>query len=208
MLPTIVPLYAEYVLNVPISIMTSVMFGLTFISAMLFMTLVWKPVVRKLGNRKSWMMSMTVWIVTLIPLIFIQEIVGGMIVFFLIGIGLSGSLYIIDLIIADVIDDDELRTGNRKEGGYYGVNAFFLRFSNVLVIIAVGIIFGYNGWQEFTPTPGIQTINGLKILMCVLPIIALVIAILAIYKYPLDGEKLVMVKEGVKKLHEEKQSKI
>jgi len=207
MLPTVVPLYVEYVLGGS-SGDTSIMLGLTFLSAALFMTIIWKPIVRKLGNRKSWMISMTVWIATLIPLMFIQDVTSGIIVFFLVGIGLSGSLYIIDLIVADIVDDDELRTGNRKEGGYYGVNAFFLRFSNVLVILAVGIIFGYNGWQEFTPTPGIQTIMGLKVLMCVLPSIALITAILAIYKYPLDEEKLVQVKEGVKKLHEEKQSKI
>jgi len=208
MFPTVLPLYAEFVLGIEVPMLTSVMLLLTFLSAGLFMTLVWKPVVRKLGNRKTWMISMGVWIVLLIPLLFIQEFISGMIVFFLIGIGLSGSLYIVDLILADIIDDDELKTGIRKEGAYYGVNSFFLRLSNVLVILAVGIIFGYNGWLEFDPTPGIETIIGLKILVCVLPLIALVIAILVIYKYPLDGEKLANVTEGVKKLHEEKQSKI
>ncbi|GAH22290.1 unnamed protein product, partial [marine sediment metagenome] len=49
--------------------------------------------------------------------------------FFLIGVGLSGSLYIIDLIVADIIDEDEVVTGIRREAGYYGVNALIMRFS-------------------------------------------------------------------------------
>ena len=53
-----------------------------------------------------------------------------------------------------------------------------------------------------------EVIFGLKALMVIFPIIALVVAILAIYKYPLDDETLVKMKVSVKKLHEEKQSKI
>ena len=209
MLPTIVPLFAKFVLQITDALMISLLLGFTFISAAIFMTIVWKPVVRKIGNRKSWMLSMTVWIISLIPLLFIQGLELGIIMFFLIGIGLSGSLYIIDLIIADIVDDDELRTGTRKEGGYYGVNAFFLRFSNVLVIIAIGSVLQSVGWKVFEPTMVTnEVIFGLKALMVIFPIIALVVAILAIYKYPLDDETLVKMKESVKKLHEEKQSKI
>jgi Na+/melibiose symporter-like transporter len=48
----------------------------------------------------------------------------------------------------------------------------------------------------------------LRILMFVYPAVALVIAILSIYKYPLHGEKLRQVKEELQKIHEEKKSKI
>lgn len=209
MLPTIVPLFAKFVLEIEDALMISLLLGFTFLSAAIFMTIVWRPIVRKIGNRKSWMLSMTIWMLSLIPLLFIKGLFLGMIMFFLIGIGLSGSLYIIDLIVADIVDDDELRTGSRNEGGYYGVNAFFLRFSNVLVILAIGSVFQTVGWKVFEPTMvSNEVIFGLKALMVIFPIIALIVAILAIYKYPLDDEKLVKVKEGVKKLHEEKHSKI
>ena len=209
MLPTIVPLFAKFVLLIEDALMISLLLGFTFLSAALFMTIVWRPVVRKIGNRKTWMLSMTIWMLSLIPLLFIQGLFLGMIMFFLIGIGLSGSLYIIDLIVADIVDDDELRTGTRNEGGYYGVNAFFLRFSNVFVIIAIGSVLQTVGWKVFEPSMVTnEVIFGLKALMVILPIIALIVGILAIYKYPLDDEKLAKMKEGVKKLHEEKQSKI
>ena len=32
-----------------------------------------------------------------------------------------------DIVLSDVIDEDELRTGQRREGSYFGVNAFVER---------------------------------------------------------------------------------
>lgn len=128
------------------------------------------------------------------------------IVFFLIGIGLSGSLYIIDIVIADIVDEDEVKTGTRREGGYYGVNIFFQRFATVFVFIIIGPVFLIADWGKFNPLniPEFE----LRSLMFIYPAIALVIAIIAIYFYPLDGEILKQVKEQREKIHQEKKSKM
>jgi GPH family glycoside/pentoside/hexuronide:cation symporter len=208
MLPTIVPLYAKYALGVT-GFSTSILLATTFLSATIFITFLWRPVVRKIGNRKAWIISFIIWIAALSGTLFIFEFIGGLIVFFLIGIGLSGSLFIIDLVVADIVDEDELSTGMRREAGYYGVNAFVLRFSNVLVILAIGIVFSGTEWGGgYVPNPGINVIIGLKILMFILPAIALVIAALAIFKYPLHGLKLREMKERLDELHEEKKARV
>jgi len=207
MLPTIVPLYAKFVLGTE-GLMTSILLGLTFISAAIFMTVLWKPLVRKMGNKKTWIISMSVWGAALLPIMFISDYISGLIVFFLIGIGLSGSLYIIDLVVADIVDEDEVATGVRREAGYYGVNAFFLRFSNVLVILAIASVFTGVGWAEYNPNPGIDVIFGLRSLMFIFPVIALIISIIAMTQYPLHGEKLKNVKEKLKEIHEQKKARV
>ena len=207
MLPTIVPLYAKFVLGAE-GLMTSILLGLTFISAAIFMTVLWKPLVRKWGNKKTWIISMSVWGAALIPLMFITEFISGLVVFFLIGVGLSGSLYIIDLVVSDIVDEVEVVTGVRREAGYYGVNAFFLRFSNVLVILAIGSVFSTVGWQVFEPasvTPDI--LFGLRSLIFIFPVIALIISIIAMTQYPLYGEKLKSIQEKVKEIHEQKKAR-
>jgi glycoside/pentoside/hexuronide:cation symporter, GPH family len=207
MLPTIVPLYGEFILGFGDPIMISLLLGFTFLSAALFMTVLWKPLVQKIGPRKSWLISMILWIATLSPLFFLgpnMEILA-FIVFFLIGIGLSGSLYIIDIIIADIVDEDELRTGIRREGGYYGINIFFMRFATVFVFLIIGPVFLIADWGKFDPIniPDFE----LRSLMFIYPAIALIIAIIAIYFYPLDGEILKDVKAKRDQLHREKKSK-
>jgi len=208
MMPTIVPLYAKFVLGAE-GFETSLLLGLTFIAAALFMTVLWKPLVRKLGNKKSWIISMSVWAASLLPLMFISDYISGLIVFFLIGVGLSGSLYIIDLVVADIIDEDEVVTGIRREAGYYGVNALIMRFSNVIVIIAIGSVLTTVGWQVFEPSLVTDdVIFGLRSLMFIFPVIALIIAILAMTRYPLHGERLKNVQEKLKEIHEQKKARI
>ncbi|MDX1797075.1 MAG: MFS transporter [Candidatus Lokiarchaeia archaeon] len=209
-LPTLVPIYAKAVLHMDDAFMISILLGFTFISSAIFITILWKPVVRKLGNRNAWIISMTSWILTLLPLMFLgpnMEVLA-MIVFFFIGLGLSGSLYITDLVIADIIDEDEVNTGTRREAGYYGVNAFFLRFAIIVVFLSIGPVFIIADWPVFTYPVTYEVELGLRILMFGYPAVALIIAIIAISKFPLHGERLIKVKEALQKLHQEKKSKI
>jgi GPH family glycoside/pentoside/hexuronide:cation symporter len=207
MLPTIAPLYGKFVLGIGEgeSIFLALMLAILFISAALFMNILWKPVVQKIGLRKTWLISKSVWILTLIPLLFIRDVVSGFIIFFFIGIGLAGSIYIYDLIVADIIDEDEVDTGTRREASYYGVLIFFQRTATIFVFLAINLVFTNVGWTLYEPeNVTAEVIFGLQLLMGIFPIIALIIAILAIYKYPLDGEYLGSVKKKLQKLHEEK----
>ncbi|MFX1531807.1 MAG: MFS transporter [Promethearchaeota archaeon] len=209
-LPTLIPLYAKAVLGIEDALMISFLMGAAFISSVIFITFVWKPVVRKIGNRKAWMISMTSWIITLFPLMFLgpnMELIA-IIVFFFIGLGLSGSFYIIDLVVSDIIDEDEVNTGTRREASYYGVNAFFLRLAIIIVFLSIGPMFIIADWEVFTLPASTEIQLTLRTLMFGYPAVALIIAILSIYKYPLQGERLKQVKEKLEVIHQEKKSKI
>ncbi|GAH31633.1 unnamed protein product, partial [marine sediment metagenome] len=63
MLPIIAPLYGKFVLGIGEgeSIFLALLLGLTFISAALFMNILWKPLVQKIGLRKTWLISKSIW---------------------------------------------------------------------------------------------------------------------------------------------------
>ena len=209
MVPTILPLYAKFVLGVNDSLLISLMIGLAFISAAIFINILWRPVVQKIGPRKAWLYAIVIWIATTIPFIFITDAVSGFVIFFLLGIGFGGTLYVIDIIVADIVDEEEMITGMRREAGYYGVNALCLRFTTILIFLSISIVFTNVGWAVYEPenvTP--QVILGLRILMAVFPIMALLIGFVSMYRYPLDGERLKNVKEKLEVLHAEKKSKL
>ncbi|MFX0042237.1 MAG: MFS transporter [Candidatus Hodarchaeota archaeon] len=210
MLPTIIPLYGRCVLGIEKeSILLSVLLGIGFISAAIFINF-WRWVASKIGPRKAWMASLTTWIITLSPLLFVDTFELALITFFFVGIGLAGSMVLIDLIVADIIDEDEVNTGIRRDASYYGVNALFLRFSTVFVFLAISLVFTSVGWDVFIPEGAdlSKFVVGLRILIFVFPAIAMIIAILSLYKYPLDGERLREVKEKLAKIHEEKKLKV
>ena len=86
---------------------------------------------------------------------------------------------------------------------------FLMHLSTVLVFVTISLVFTNVGWTVFEPenvTP--EVIFGLRALMFIFPAMALLIALLVIFKYPLDGERLEKVREELQKLHEEKKSRI
>ena len=209
MLPAMVPLYGKFVLGITDTLILSMLLALAFISVAIFMNVLWKPLVQKIGPRKSWLISMSIFIVSLLPLMFIQDAVAGLIVFFIIGIGMSGSIYIIDIIISDICDEDEINSGARSEGAYYGVNMFLMHLSTVFVFLTISLVFTNVGWAVFEPEKvTAEVVFGLRALMFIFPAIALTIGLLVIYKYPLDGERLDRIKEELNKLHEQKKSRV
>lgn len=210
MLPTIIPLYGEFVLGIEEgeSILLGLLLGVAFISAALFIFL-WRYVAVKIGMKNGFMLSMTIFIITLIPLLFISDVISAFISFFFVGLGLSGSFMFIDVIIPTVIDYDELKTGVRREGGYFGINALIIRLSGIFTFLTISLVFNSVGWTVFDPKGTTeQTIFGLRSLMTIFPIIALIIGIISISRFPIDKQKYHEIKIKVEELHKQKKEKI
>lgn len=205
LLPMIVPLYGIYVLKIPEgeSTLLGLLLATTFISAAIFMVL-WRFLALKLGMRKGYMLSFGIFIVTLIPFMFISTVEIAFIGFFITGIGLSGALLFGDIVLSAIIDQDELSTGIRREGGYYGINALVTKLSTILVILSINIVFRTTGWEIFSPVGTLETELGLRMLMFLFPAIALGIGIIAIYKFPINREKYDQIKKDVEVLHNKK----
>lgn len=129
LIPTIILLYGTYVLGSP-DIASSILLLIGFLSAAGLMP-VWKKIGDKVGNQKGIMYSFIVWGSSFLPFLLIYNPSQYIITMFLmicVGFGISGSIYYVDLVISDVIDEDEVKTGVRREGAYYGVNALIIYF--------------------------------------------------------------------------------
>jgi len=199
------PLFAVFVLGITEGSLTiGLVLMIALLSAAFFMPLQAK-IASKIGTRKGLMLGLGIWIVTLFPLTLLSNDpisrVMIFIIFLTIGFGLSAALFFVDLIHADVIDQDALRFGVKRAASYYGVNAFIHRFSIILAITTIAIVFSGTGWSQYTPItddPDL-TIMGLKTLMFVFPAIALIGAILLFKYYDLHGENLKTMREELAK---------
>ncbi|TFG27771.1 MAG: MFS transporter [Promethearchaeota archaeon] len=201
MLPTIFPLYAIFVLGVGRgSLIIGISLMLTFVVAALTM-----PIHRKLGKkwgmRKAFIFSLIVWIITLFPFVLLGEgmIIWGAIVAASVGFGISGTLFFFDILMGDVVDADYLEHGVKRSASFYGTNAFIHRFSIILVMSTIAIVFTGTGWAGYDPNPGVDVIIGLKLLLFLFPTIALVFAIFFLKSYDLHGEKLAKMREELQK---------
>ena len=207
MLPMVAPLYGKAVLGISDAMLLGILLGLAFISAAFFMAF-WRFIINKFGMKKGVSISMVVFIISLAPFMFIFDIITAFIAFIFVGIGISGAIYFGDILLSAIIDEDELTTGTRRDGGYYGINALLTKLSTILVILSINVVFNSVGWATFDPVGTTEyTIFGLRSLMFIFPAVALIIGLIAIRKFPLTKEKYEEIKVKLEELHNEKREK-
>ncbi|MFW9901848.1 MAG: MFS transporter, partial [Candidatus Thorarchaeota archaeon] len=149
---SVIPLWGEFVLLVTSTIETSLLLGSIFIVGIISVIL-WRYLDVKLGSRKSYAIAMILFAVAILPLLFVSDYITALLTVSTAGIGFGGMLYFVYLIIADVIDEDELKTGVRREGTFFGVTNFFMRLAMVFSVLSVSLVFVSTGWETWTPDP-------------------------------------------------------
>lgn len=61
------------------------------------------------------------------------------------GLGIA-TVYVIPwAMLPDIIEDDELRTGQRREGSYYALISFFQKLGTGAALWAIGQVFEVTG---------------------------------------------------------------
>ncbi len=163
----------------------------------------------KVGMRKGMMITTGIWIIALVPFWFLDGqpyVAMGCMAFA--GIGLSGSMYYVDIIIASIIDEDEVLHGKRREGAFYGVNALINRYSTIIVFFVIAMTLSGYGWGNYLvgtalgTTAALQT--GLKLLLVPFSIAGLVVVLVLLKYFPLHGERWKEVQEKLKVIREKK----
>ena len=118
--------------------------------------------------------------------------------------GLAGIMVLLDIFIADVTDEDEVKTGLRREGMYFGVNGFMIRLGISLNAVILGNVLVKTGYDANLAVQPDSALLGLRFLMSFVPIVAVVLAILVLRGYPLDGGRLTEIKSKLADMHASK----
>lgn len=150
---------------------------------------------RRFGKKRTYIGSMLFMMVTLI---FISQVPpGGQNLMFVAaifaGLGYGAANAIPWAIVADVIEADELKTGRRREGIYYGYLVFFRKLASAIAILVVGELLSAAGYvssrqgSAFIQQPE-SALLAMRLVVGVLPAIMLSLAIIAAIRYPLDRE--------------------
>lgn len=197
-----IPFYAKYVLEVGPQQTTLILLS-AFVVA-IPMLYVWSRLTVRFGAKRCFMASMFSLMICLIPFLFAKGFMTNLIFAGLVGIGLAGFILIADVLISDVIDEDEIQTGTRREGMYFGVNAFITRFAIGLEAASLGGIFILTRYNPYIFTQTREFLFGLRLLIAGFPILALTLGFGVMLAYPLAGSRLEAMKANLLELHKQK----
>ncbi|MEW5872356.1 MAG: MFS transporter [Chloroflexota bacterium] len=131
------------------------------------------------------------------------------------GFGLSGPQTLTNVMFAQVADEDELRSGVRREGAFFGVNALLTKPAQSVALALIPIMLEAshfvtreaNQGQIYLNQPA-SAIFGIKALIGLIPGLALILGALLLIWYPLRGAYLERVKTELLALHAEKHARL
>jgi GPH family glycoside/pentoside/hexuronide:cation symporter len=162
----------------------------------LLMLFVWSALSKKIGKTVVYFAGMSLWIIAAGGLFLLQP--GQIALMYLLavmaGFGVSTAYLVPWSLIPDVIDLDELQTGQRREGIFYGFMVLLQKLGLALGIFLVGNALETAGFQPAIPgetTLPIQPDSALlaiRITVGPLPIIFLICGLLLMYFYPITRE--------------------
>ncbi len=152
-----------------------------------------------------------------IPLVLIAIVPTPLIPLCLIlaGFGLAGPQTLTNVLFAQVADEDELRSGVRREGAFFGVNALLTKPAQSIALALTPFILETtqfvtreaNQGQIYLNQPA-SALFGIRTLVGLIPGVAMLLGALILTAFPLHGAYLEQVKQRVLTLHAEKHAQL
>lgn len=163
-------------------------------SAILFIPIVVR-VSQRLDKRRAFIFGSLSWVVVLLGISAIAADQAGLayLLAALAGFGIATAYVVPWSMVPDVVEYDEIRSGQRREGSYYAFASFFQKLATGLALWGMGQALSLTGY--ITPLPSgplpvqpVAAINAIRVFTGPIPAILLFLAVLCAWGYPITRE--------------------
>jgi GPH family glycoside/pentoside/hexuronide:cation symporter len=147
----------------------------------------WVTVARRAGKQRVWLISLLIKIAVFAWFFTLQkgdfgELIAGTALF---GVLTGCGAVVGPSLKADVVDWDEARTGERKEGAYFATWNFAQKAAGGVAIWIVGSMLAMTGYVPNAAQTE-QALSGLRLLISAFPAGLHVVVVLLVYRFSLD----------------------
>ncbi len=189
-------------LNLPLE---SAVFAILLVTATVVLPF-WLWLSHRLGKHTAYIIGMVFWAGVQIGIFLVRpgQITLVLWMAFLAGLSVSTAHILPDAMFPDVIEWDELRTGRRQEGIYYGVKNFIRKLTGALATFIALQVLGWFGYQ--TPPLGATafmqpavTLTAIRMLIGPIGAVLLFSAVITTWFYPLTRERHARIRRLLEK---------
>ena len=183
-LSVLIPFAMEYVLDM--KGLTTTFIALYFVPALLFIP-VWIRLSATFGKKRLWLFSMSMMTIAFSALFFVEpgDVAFVCVLGLIAGVGGGCGQVVGPSIQADIIDYDELRTGERKEGAYFAVWNFVRKAATGVATMISGFLLAGVGFEpNAVQSEGARL--GLQLLFSLVPGLCYLVGTLAFLRFRLD----------------------
>ncbi|MEL6458459.1 MAG: MFS transporter [Cyanobacteria bacterium J06621_15] len=191
---SVIPFFVTYCMKLKESDVPTVMIGVQ--GTALLMLFVWGALSKKVGKKVVYFLGIFLWMIAATGLFFLQpgQITLMYILAVIAGCGVSVAYLVPWSMMPDVIELDELQTGQRREGVFYGFMVLLQKFGLAFGLFVVTRALEGAGFQEKLPGQTelpIQpetALTAIRFALGPIPIACLICGLLLTYFYPITRE--------------------
>jgi len=187
--------------------------GITFLTnlvATVVFFILWRKFCIRYGARKAVMLSMLAFTLAMVPVLFVNDIVSLALWGLLTGATIGGVIIGREVIFGDIIDEDELKSGCRREGCLLGVIVSLEKLSLVIVGVSTAVVLSLIGYVsdlkplEQPPYVGL----GIRLGMLGFQLFYMATTLISLKFYPLNKERCDEIAKKLEEIHAEKAKKL
>jgi GPH family glycoside/pentoside/hexuronide:cation symporter len=194
---TLILFYVEHVLRAPQ--LADMFLGVYFLSGFLCLPL-WTRLARRVGKKRAWLAAMTVNVGAFVFAIPLGD--GDTVAYFAVcvasGIGFGAGLALPSSLVADAVDYDELQSGARREGLYYGVWSIVTKLSAALGAAVALPALEWAGYVSQGPQPA-GALLALRLLYAAVPCLCYGVGIAVAARFPIDEAVHRAIRDGIER---------
>lgn len=157
---------------------------------------IWTKVSERIGKQNVYYMGAGFFVLALMGLFFLQpgQVVLTFVLAAVAGIGISVGYLVPWSMVPDVVELDELETGQRREGIFYGIFVFLQKLGLALGLFISGWALELTGYINATPeipepTQPASALLAMRVLIGPVSAGILLLSLLAVRAYPITREK-------------------
>ena len=103
----------------------------------------------------------------------------------IIALGMPAASLMFGSMTADITDEDELRTGMRREGMYVATGGFLGKIASIITLLLGGLLPRFAGYHDTSIPPDDAQLASMRAMLIGIQAVALLAAILFIWGYPI-----------------------
>lgn len=190
---SIIPYFVVSWMNLPEAAFPQV--ALAVQGTALVMLFFWSKLSDRLGKKAVYFMGMSLWLIAQVGLFFVQP---GQNLFMyclavMAGFGVATAYLIPWSMVPDVIDLDELQTGQRREGIFYAFMVLLQKIGRGLGLFLVGQALEFAGYLERVPGEAIpqqpeSAQLAIRIAIAPMPALVIICGLILAYFYPITRD--------------------
>jgi len=159
---------------------------------------------RKFGKRTTYFIGAGYWIIVLASLFLLQPSTPTalvLVIAVMLGLGMGISYAIPWAMLPEVVDVDEVVSGQRQEGVYAGIMTFLRQVSSSLAVFTIGAALQFSGYNADLAVQPPAAVSAIRLVTTLIPIFLIGLGLLSAWFFPITRENFAVLRNYLDQRH-------